>query len=430
MSSAPASPLAEPAAVARLPRTPWPLRALNSGAHSLGGPARLVPLEVDRMLARAERATGLSTQAPGAWGPAWAGEVREALTVLLRSFNEDAGLNFGGRLVVRNYLHRLLCNRLRVERDIAAHPDIEAVAIKRPVFIVGLPRTGSTLLQRLMARDPQVRSLATWEMMFPSPPPEQATYASDPRIAATAWRLKLLLWAAPDFVAAHELAVGEPEECVGLLQTSLVTNAFELMTELRGYRDWYRQQDPRLAYRYYRRQLQHLQWRMPRDHWVLKCPVHLFGLDALLQEFPDAVIVQTHRSPVAVMPSVCSLFSVVQVLLCEQADTHELAADWLQRWAQACDEAIALRERHPQARFVDVSYKALVEDPWTTLRRLYVDAGHDLGDEALRAMQAWRDANPQHKHGTHRYTLEQFGLDADQVRARFAGYIERFAPLL
>lgn len=404
-----------------LPHTPWPLRALNGFGRTFGGKS-WVGLSADALIERAERTTGLSN-----WGGA---DIRTPLSVLVKSFDEDAGLNLGGRIVVRAYLHRLLCNRLKIENDIALHPDIESVEIRRPVFIVGLPRTGSTLLQRLLSRDPQVRSLQTWEMMFPSPPPEQASYASDPRIAEAARRLKVLMWAAPDFVAAHELAVGEPEECVGLLQTSLVTNAFELMTELRGYRDWYRQQDPRIAYRYYKRQLKHLQWRMARDHWVLKCPVHLFGLEALLQEFPDAIIVQTHREPVSVMPSVCSLFSVVQVLLCESADTHGLAADWVLRWARACDEAIALRERYPSAQFVDVSYRALITEPEATVAQLYAECGYSLSDAAIEAMRAWRAGNPQHKHGKHRYTLEQFGLTAEQVNAEFAHYTARFAALL
>lgn len=407
----------------RRPRAPAALRWLNAAGRRYGHDgADWVRIDADELIARAERGTGLSD-----WGDE---PLHEPLQVLCRSFEHDAGLNLGGRIVVRNYLTRLLSNRLRMQRDFRAHPQILDVEIRRPVFIVGLPRTGSTLLQRLLARDPQVRSLQTWEMLFPSPPPEEASYSTDPRIRRTAFRLGLLAWGAPDFVTAHELAVGEPEECVGLLQTTLVSSAYELMNELEGYRAWFAGQDLTAPYRYYKRQLQLLAWRMPRDHWVLKCPVHLFGVEALLKVFPDARLIQTHRDPVSVMPSVCSLFSVVQTLISDHADPRVLGKDWLERWARGCDDVMALRARGAEPHFIDVAYKRMISEPFTVVRELYEGDGRALSAEAEAAMRAWLGRNPQHKHGQHRYRLEDYGLSAAAVNQRFARYRERFAHWL
>lgn len=407
----------------RPPHQPWGLRAINAVGRRLARDgAGWIDISPAALMARAERETGLRD-----WGPE---NFREALDVLTRSLDQDARMNLGGRFVVRGFLTRLLSNRLKLQRDLTLHPQIRDVEIRRPVFIVGLPRTGSTLLQRLLARDPAVRSLQTWEMMFPSPPPEEATYASDPRIRKAASRLKLLDWAAPEFVMAHELAVNEPEECVSLLQGTLVTHAFELMNELSGYRAWFEQQDLRESYRYYKLQLQALSFNIRRDHWVLKCPVHTPGLDALMEVFPDAMVIQTHRDPVSVMPSVCSLFSVVQTALSDHADPRVLGVDWLGRWAGACEAAMAARARHGEHRAFDVAYKDMISDPFAVVRKVYDWYGQPYTPEAEAAMRAWLAGNPQHKHGKHRYRLEDYGLDAAQVQAGFARYQERFAAYL
>lgn len=407
----------------RAPHAPALLKALNAAGRAWGRDgAAWIPLNRDDLIRRAEASTGLSD-----WGEE---PLHEPLDVLCASFENDARLNFGGRIAVRNYLKRLLENRLRLQRDITQHPEILDVEIRKPVFIVGLPRTGSTLLQRLLARDPAVRSLATWEMLFPSPPPDDASAAGDPRIARAAFRIRLMNWAAPDFVTAHELQVNEPEECVSLLMTTLVSHAYELMNDLASYRAWFAQQDEQATYRYFKRQLQVLSWKRPRDHWVLKCPVHLFGIEPLMQVFPDATLVQTHRDPVSVMPSVCSLFSVVQTLLSDYADPRQLGGDWVQRWAQGCDEAIALRDAGAEARFIDVAYQQMIRDPFVCVRAIYAARGEPFTAEAETAMRNWLAGNPQHKHGKHSYRLEDYGLSAEQVDARFARYKQRYAAYL
>lgn len=409
MSAAPNAVGGEPGA-----SRPLLLRMLNRVGRTAAKPS----LDADALIARAERATGLRD-----WGDY---EFREGLKVLTRSLEQEAQLNTIGRLMLRDYLHRTISNRLLLRRDLLAHPQIREVEVKRPLFIVGLPRTGSTMLQRMLARDPAVRSLQTWEMMHPSPPPEAASYQTDPRIKQVERRLKTLDWMAPDFATAHELVAGEPEECVGLLQTTMQTAAFELMARVPSYEQWFDRQDLRGAYADYKAQLQHLQWQHPKDHWVLKSPFHIFGLEALLATFPDAVIVQTHRDPAQVLPSLCSLYSVMHTLTSDHASMTELGPHTLTRISAVNDRTIDLRERIGDARFADVGYRALVSDPLKTIGEIYERFGYDFTPAAQQAMRDWKDANPQHKRGKHQYTLAQFGLTEAAVDRQFARYKERF----
>lgn len=402
---------------------PWLLRWFNATGRGLAREGcGWVSLEPRRLIEKAEHETGLRD-----WGN---DDFRPALDRLCASLRDEARLNLMGRLMLRSSLVRQLSNRLKMQRDWSLSPRILDLPIRRPLFIVGLPRTGSTLLQRLLARDPNVRSLQTWEMMLPSPPPTAATYTTDPRIAEVERKLAILRWAAPEFMAAHEVAAGEPEECVGLLQTTLVTHTWELWCRMPRYIDWVDSQDIRQSYRLYRKQLQLLQSSFERDHWVLKSPFHLFGLEAILELFPDAAIVQTHREPRSVVPSLCSLFSVMHELTSDHSSRTETGARLMDRLAHANDRAINLRHKTGDARFFDVSFRQMMENPIAVVRQIYDRFGYPLEPAAEAVMIEWLANNPQHKHGVHRYTLEEFSLDADTVEQRFAHYRERFAAYL
>lgn len=404
-------------------RRPLAIRALNAVGRSLGQDGRSwVSLKPEHLIAKAEQETGLSD---------WGGEDwRPALDVLVQSLDGEAQLNLMGRMLMKEYLRRLLVNRLKVQADFKAHPEILQVPIKRPVFIVGLPRTGSTLLQRLLSRDPDVRSLQTWEMWYPSPPPQAETYYTDPRIELTRRRLKMLNWSAPDFNAVHEMEAGEPEECISLLQMTLASSCFELMAPIPAYASWLRQQSQQGPYRYYRKLLQLLQSKYEKHHWVLKSPFHLFGIEALMELFPDAVIIQTHREPTKVIPSFSSLYSVMHKLVSNAADEKTLGPFVLDRLADASSDSLRMRERYGEDRFFDVSYRDLLADPFGTVKSIYDRFGYELTPDAANIMKRWHESSPQHKHGVHNYTLEQFGLSAEQVNARFARYRERFGAML
>lgn len=400
---------------------PWPVRALNALGRA-AAPEKLVPIAAEPLIRRAERATGLSD-----WGSL---NFRPALDRLIWSLNHESRLNLMGRLMLRDNLVRQLSNRLKIQRDITLHPEILETPVERPVFIVGSPRTGSTLLQRLLSKDPAVRSLQTWEMMLPSPPPEEASYTTDPRIALIERKLKVLKWSAPEFMVAHEVDAGEPEECVSLLQTTLMTQTYELMCNLPSYREWVDAQSPIESYSYYRVQLQLLQYRMRRNHWVLKSPFHLFGLPAILELFPDAIIIQTHRDPDRVIPSVCSLFNVMHQLTSDHADPLQLGPVLLQRLATMNDRYMDIRDQLGNERFHDISFRQLVQSPLEAVEAFQQRFGFEYTPMARSNMEQWLAANPQHKHGVHRYTLEQFGLEQAQVDRAFGRYRERYAEFL
>jgi hypothetical protein len=393
---------------------------LNLIGHHLASDGKdLLPLDPEVMVDLAIKTTGLSDFGEDT-------TFLEGLNVLVRSLDGESELNIVGRGMLRDYIQRLLTNRLKIVRDFKQYPEIEDVEIKRPLFIVGFPRTGSTMLQRLLARDTEARSLQTWEMLHPSPPPEAVTYFTDRRIRIVERKLKQLNWMAPELAIAHEMVAGEPEECISLLQSSFVTFAFELLARMPSYRAWLADQDHRISYRFYRKQLQMLQWRNPKDHWVLKSPFHLLATEALMDVFPDATIIQTHRDPMKVLPSMCSLFNVMHQLTSDRADPLKLGPSMVSLLGGGNDRTIDIRERSGDSKFIDVAYKDLVKNPLGTVQKIGEKYGHPITPAGLAEMKYWINTNPQHKRGVHQYTLEEFGLNAEIVNRQFGRYSERF----
>jgi hypothetical protein len=194
-----------------------------------------------------------------------------------------------------------------------------------------------------------------------------------------------------------------------------------------SYEDWLEKDRQDLAYRFHYRLLQHLQARRPGKRWVLKAPGHLFALPALLERYPNAKIVQTHRDPLRVMASMASHATVLRRAFSDGAVPAEIAADWTDRWAKALDDFLSVRDRSPAEQFLDVAYDEIEGSPVGTLERIYDFLGWPLTEEARLAMRGFLAANPKNKHGVHRYSLSQYGLDRDTELARFRRYCERFA---
>jgi hypothetical protein len=375
-------------------------------------------LSSEAILDAARRWTKLSD-----WGDE---RFREPLRILLDSLEDDARLNSMGRLLCRLNCTHLAANRLRVRQFLQAHAEVSTEAVIRPIFVVGLPRTGTTLLHNLLCQDSQGRPLLLWEALHPAPDAGKP----DRRLLA-AQRLVTLInhWGAPQLKTVHPLKADGPEECTFLLFSTFVTPAFFLYGDVRGYLDWLHgpgRDEVFSSYEQYRTYLQVLQWRQPPRHWVLKSPAHAFGLEALLRLFPDACVIQTHRDMKNVIPSACSLFAITQGLYSDEVDcsrlgrtvAHLLRDHLLKR-------AAAARETYP-TRVFDVSYSALVADPIGTVRDTYRYFGREISEGMERGMRAWLARNPAHKHGVHRYDLEQFGLTPDGIDRDFAAYQERF----
>ena len=402
-------------------RRPLGLRLLNGAgraARATGFP--VLRLDAEALMARAERRTGLHD-----FG---ADSFREPLGRLVHSLEHEAELTLLGRLIARTDLVRFLENRLRMTAEHRRHPEIAAAPIERPLFILGLPRTGTSILHELLAQDPANRVPMTWEVMHPWPPPERATYESDPRIAQVEKHFAGVDRLIPNFKSMHPMGATLPQECVALTAHDFASMVFHPTYRVPGYQTWLDGADLRGVYASHRRQLQYLQWRCPGERWVLKSPGHLWALDALLDVYPDARIIQTHRDPLKVVASLTSLVALLRSMASDRVDALEIGADWTALLAAGLERSIAVRARRlPEGpQVIDVHFGDLVRDEIGTVRRIYEHFGLTLGADAEARMRRFLAANPRDKHGTHRYTLAASGLDASVERQRYAAYQRRF----
>jgi hypothetical protein len=380
----------------------------------------LVSLDLDFLLEKSCRITKLYDFGDSAF--------RTPLAILLRSFEEDARLNLVGRITVHSEMLRVLCNRLQLQHDRSLFPSIAQEEICRPIFITGLPRSGTTFLHALLAQDPACRAPQVWEVMHPSPPPETATYRSDPRIERTRKALSWIPVLMPDFDKCHAIEARLPQECIAMTDHSFLSYVFESMFFVTSYRSWHDRQDKRPAYEYHRRFLQQLQWRCPGAPWVLKAPSHLMALESLFEVYPDAQVVLTHRDPLKVLPSCASFAKVLRAPFTGTIDLKALGAEVSRRWSGSADQLTLLRSegRQPRRSFFDVSYSDLIREPMAVVRGIYRHFDRELSPAAEGAMACFVAQNPKDKRGAHLYTLEQFGLDPATERLNFRNYTDYF----
>ena len=351
---------------------------------------------------------------------------RVGLDLLTESLTAEGDLTELGEEILRMRLRMLLANRLRVEDVHRRHPAVADEVVEGPLVIIGLPRTGTTALSQLVSVDPQIRSLRLWESTDPVPPPESETEHTDPRIEETARGLVTMYEAFPRMRSMYFQTATGATECQDLLGMEFRTAHFDGMAHVPSYTDWVVNCDMAPAYRFHRRVLQLLQWRCPPRLWHLKTPVHMLALGPLLESYPGARFLWTHRDPAEVLGSVCSLIAYTRSWVSDRADL-DLGQKQVELWAEALRRAIAFRRAAGEERFADVHFGDLNADPVGTVARAYGQLGLVLGDTARRNMSAWATENPRGAHGAHEYALEEFGIDATGVRDRFAFYTERFA---
>jgi len=349
-----------------------------------------------------------------------------AFQALLHGFETEAGLSATGRDVVQKNMIRGLYNRLQIHKTLTECPEILDTPIHAPIFIVGFPRTGTTLLHNLLAQNPDFRAPLMWELLFPCPPPDPKNHAADPRIAMVQGGLDKFYESTPKMRAIHYWTALSPEECLHLFANAFINPLVDFDGPLPSYMAWLQQQDLRAAYRYYRKQLQILQWRFPQRTWALKSPLHLFRLDALLEVFPDARVIHTHRDPAAFLASLCSMVAVRQNVMCDRVDLAGIGRDYLARMQRFIENAAAARAKHDDAAFFDCNYDDLVADPIAMTRRIFDRFGLDMNPEGEANMRRWLAENRKGKHGRHRYKLEWFGLERDLVKTAFGDYPAQF----
>ncbi len=377
-------------------------------------------LDGQSLIAAACRRTGLNDFGdPG---------FEEPLRRLLRSIETEAHLTQIGRFAARADLVRMLVNRLQLQRDRHQHPEIAAQEIRRPLFITGLPRSGSTLLHGLLAQDPANRVPFNWETMYPSPPPERAGPDVDRRIDITERQIRWFQWWAPEFRKIHPVGARLPEECVVILSHSFLSYQFSSSYDVPSYQSWLDEQDLRPAYRFHRKFLQQLQWRCAGERWVLKAPPHLPGLHALFAVYPDARVIFTHRDPLEVVASVASLHVVLRRAFSNAVDPRRVGPQVTRMLAGDIERGLAARDNGcaPAERFLDIAYSPLLADPIATVRCIYAYFDLALTPTVETRMRQFLAENAQDKYGRHEYSLMQFGLDADRERERYRDYRERF----
>lgn len=353
------------------------------------------------------------------------GDLEAGLERIVSSLEDEALLNDLGRGVWKGRIHGLLTQRLRVEDWYTRHPEIDEQEIVAPIFIVGLPRTGTTALSHLLACDPAIRSLRVWESAEPTPPPETRTEHTDPRIARAEAQIGAMKMLSPRLASMHEDTPTGPTEHQDLLGMSFRTNHFLGMAWMPSYAKWFYACDMVEAYAYHRRVLKLLQWRCPPTAWHLKSPSDSFALAAVTEVYPDARFLMTHRDPARVLASVCSLIATVQDMTGGRTEPAALGEAELAGWVLAMQRTLAVREQLDEDRFVDLHFHALVEDPLSAIEATYEGLGMPLSIAARERFEQQIAENPRGKHGEHRYTLADWGLDDATVRGAFDFYIDR-----
>jgi hypothetical protein len=395
-------------------RPAW-MRLLNATGRALRRVGRKWPkLELGEFLATAERRTRLSD-----WGD---DRFREGLTVLVGAFDHRDNAHTLGRIAFRLFCLRLLTNRLLIEDELKRHPEILDVPIRRPLIVTGLPRSGTTFLHHLLAQYPAGRPLLLWETLEPVPSPRPQTYRTDPRIQRTRRVVRALTTLAPGITAAHDFGAENPEECNNLFGHEFEAGFLGFMFDAPDYVAWLRGRDQVATYRSVRRQLQILSRYVPGDPWVLKAPSHIFHLDALLSVFPDASVVMMHRDPLQVLPSSCSLGAALRSVYSDDVDPRRLGTEITEALALGVERALTFRASADPARFFDVSYPALVANPAGTVEAICGHFGYMYDNVFENRVRGWLTDHPQHKHGVHRYSLDQFGLDPGSLDRQFAAY--------
>jgi hypothetical protein len=358
--------------------------------------------------------------------PTWS----EGLDRVLDSLVEEARLNEIGVEVAAADVLTYLGNRVAITAWRNDHPEVAAGAVTTPLVIVGQPRTGTTILYDLLAQDPGLRSPMTWEVDRPVPPPTPATYATDPRIDEVQATIDMADVLIPGFTAFHPIGARLAQECVRITAGDFRSMIFPTQYRVPTYNRWLLDEaDLAPAYRWHRRYLQHLQSGVPAERWLLKSPAHLWHLPALLAEYPDAVIVQTHRDPLKVIASISALAAHLRRMASDETSVAEVAADYADDIVLGLERGVAARDDGtlPAGQVHDVHFTDYVADPIATIRRLYDDLGRDLTPEVERRMTDFLAAHPGDGGGTgHRYSWADTGLEAEAVRERCAAYQERF----
>ena len=380
--------------------------------------------DADALLEKAAKKTGLNDYGDSAF--------EAPFRLLIQAMNEEAQLSAKGRLMARADLVKLLVNRLRMVRDRQQISAIAQQPISRPIFILGFPRTGSSFLHNLLAQDPQLQVPRYWESLYPSPPP--AADLTDPsiqkRVASTESDFRWFNRINPKYKRIYQYGAQAAAECIALMATSFESLRFAFTYRVPTYRQWAEAQPLTGGYQFHKQYLQHLQLNRcnlnaPTLRWVLKAPAHLLHLQTLLETYPDAVVVFTHRHPSITMPSIASNTYTLRCAFSNAVDPLEVGQEELHRWQLGWMRSHSIRQQWPQAQrtYLDIYYDDLRRSPRAVIEALYQQTGLSLTDQTREKMEQFVGRNPKDALGKHAYTLEQFGLSEPAIEQAFASYL-------
>jgi len=394
------------------------LGAYSRISQALGGGPRPFKGAEQELLDEASRRTGLEDY----------GDERflEGLRILLEGYDEEAQLNPFGRMNIRAELLGILSARLSLIDQWKQNSNVLSSPVQRPIFILGLPRTGTSALHDLLAEDPAHQVLEYWLAASPTPRPLTETAANDSRLRAARRELRAIYALDPGLRALHDMRAEGPEECRHLFRHNFVDDTFDSMATLPSYGKWFRSQEISHIYDWHRNALALVQSTAAERRWVLKYPAHLRNLDLLFRTYPDACIVQTHRDPVDVLPSLCSLVYRLKCLYRDDVDPRTVGRWQMETWAEILERGLEVRRQQDPARFHDVYFSDFQRDPVEAVRGIHEHFGGVFNEASAERIRGYRAAHPPGQHGSHVYRAEDYGLSDAEIRDRFSVYSEAF----
>lgn len=395
------------------------LRALNRLGSILSGCGiELTKLDQSRILDHASSEAGFNFRD---------NKMEEGLNRLVYAIHSEARLNTFGKIAVRRVVQRSADQRLHIERAYSESPAIAEEAIDQPLFVIGMPRTGTTILQALLHRDPTHRSPMCWECLIPYPAPAPEQYESNDRINQIQSEFDQIFRLVPDFKKKHYMEADSPQECIGITALNFCSFQYLAQCYMPSYHEWFVTEADQVAnMRWHKRFLQFLQsGGVRRERWLLKSPIHLSRLRAIFKVYPDARIVVTHRHPKYIVPSVASLLTSVRSLYSDYEDSNRSGQEALHIWSSYFDRFLADRQLlDKEAQIVDVNFEYFVQDHLGVVEEIYRHFGWNLSDAAREAMRLFLQEEQRDKHGKHEYSLAQFGIDESDVAKYYGNYLD------
>lgn len=400
------------------------LNIINGTGYALRK-VRLDPfkMDADSIIAKAKKKAGFNGSIP---------KAEDGLARLIWSINNEAKPNPFGSLAVKGLLNRLLYGRYMVEKELAENPWIEEQEITEPIFIIGMPRTGTTILHAIMHEDPAHRSPLAWECLLPYPASTPENFQDNPRLHTIEKEFEQLFKLVPDFKRKHYMEVDAPQECLGI--TALDFNSFMFSAQLYvpSYMDWvFEESDMLGTMRFHKRFLQYLQsGGVKGDRWLLKSPVHIRRLPEIFEVYPDAKFIMTHRGPADIVSSTASLMSSVRTLYSDKEDPNVTGKEQAELWSKYFDKFIDDRKAlGREDQILDLKFEDFVKDQVGMIKKIYDRFGWEMSNTAEYNFRNFLRENPKDKHGKHVYSLNDFGLKEEVVNNQFAKYLDFYEQL-